>query len=97
MGRALAPLWQLTKTEEEEMNLSRVCYFFCSNCNHVFKKEDNLRGWKLALATSDVSPSVSGTLTCQYCGHVIQCQEIYAGKYDVPRKYWPDLPPPHEV
>jgi len=79
------------------MNLSRVCYFFCSNCNHVFKKEDNLRGWKLALATSDVSPSVSGTLTCQYCGHVIQCQEIYAGKYDVPRKYWPDLPPPHEV
>lgn len=66
------------------MSVSRVCYFFCSKCNHVFKKEDNLRGWKIAVMTPDSSPSIAGTLTCQYCGNVIQSQEIYSGNMMFP-------------
>ncbi|TFH51970.1 MAG: hypothetical protein E4G89_01815 [Methanothrix sp.] len=82
---------------EEMMRVSRVVYFFCSRCKHVFKKEENLKGWRIALMTPESAPVVFGTLTCQYCGNVMQCGEIYAGQYDVPKQYWPDLPAPHEI
>jgi uncharacterized RDD family membrane protein YckC len=82
---------------EERMRVSRVVYFFCSRCKHVFKKEENLKGWRIALMIPESAPVVFGTLTCQYCGNVMPCGDIYAGQYDVPKQYWPDLPAPHEI
>jgi len=79
------------------MSVSRCRYFFCPKCNHVFTKESNLRGFQLALLTPDAPPVVSGTLTCQYCGNVLQCQSIYDGTHDVPRVHWKELPPPYEL
>lgn len=79
------------------MTLSRVRYFFCPDCNHVFTKESNLKGWKLALLTPDSPLSVYGTLSCQYCGHIFQCEDIYDGKHDLPKKHWHELPPPIEL
>lgn len=78
------------------MKLSRCRYFFCPECNHVFRKENNLKGFQIALNNPE-SPVVFGTLSCQYCGHVIQCQEIYDGIHDVPVKHWKELPPPYEL
>ncbi len=70
-----------------ETAISRCRYFRCQ-CGGVFEKED-IETKLLVLGGGNVK--ITGTRTCARCGTVMNSSDIYAGKYDVPRQYWPQL------
>jgi len=78
------------------MAVSRCRYLWCPKCNAVYLKEEHLKGWKIALMSPNATHTVMGTRTCS-CGNVMQVQDIYNGVYDLPREYWNQVAPPHEI
>ena len=72
--------------------MSRCRYWMCS-CGGVFEKEDMKMKLRMYSCPGDVK--VLGTRTCTNCGRTYQCSDIYAGKHDVPREYWPQLESQH--
>lgn len=69
-------------------NVSR-CRFWMCGCGNVFEKE-SLDEKLLALANGD--PIVfEGSRTCKKCGKATRYEEAFAGKFDVPPRFWPQL------
>ena len=64
----------------------------CS-CGAVFEKENP--EMKLTMYSGPGDVTILGTRTCANCRTTYQCRDIYAGKHDVPRQYWPQLESQH--
>ncbi len=80
------------RTAADSSGLSRCRYWMCS-CGGVFEKED--LETKLLVLGDPAGATILGTRTCTNCGRTYSCGDIYDGKHDVPRQYWPQLEAQH--
>ena len=65
------------------------------HCRSVFLKESLQE--KIEHFAGPGKVVMTGTGTCSKCQAVYQLSDIYTGKHDVPRKYWPQLPQPVQI
>lgn len=77
------------------MYVSRCRFWWCAKCHGVFEKED--LALKIKLFTGAGQVTISGTRECANCHSIYQSEDIYAGKHDVPRQHWGQLPEPVEL
>jgi hypothetical protein len=75
-----------SKEKGQETILSRCRYWMCSKCGGVFEKED--LETKLEVLSGPGRVSIIGSRACSNCGTTHQSNDIYAGKYDVPKQHW---------
>ena len=71
------------------MNVSRCRFWLCSSCNGVVEKQD--LGERIMLYGGPGEVIVTGTVECGNCHRIYQQQDVYAGKYDLPRQYWAQI------
>lgn len=76
------------RREMKTLGVSR-CRFWTCGCGSVFEKEDLEERLKLLADGAEVN--MDGTRGCKKCGKSYALREVYAGKHDVPQKFWPQL------
>jgi hypothetical protein len=70
------------------LGMSR-CRFWACACGSVYEKEDLEERLKLLADGTEIK--WEGTRGCKKCGKAYPLQDLYAGKHDVPQKFWPQL------
>ena len=63
------------------------CRFWMCPCGSVFEKEDLEERLKQA-AQAETEVPITGDKTCKKCGKTYHFAEVYAGRHDVPQKFW---------
>jgi uncharacterized protein with PIN domain len=69
--------------------ISRFRFWSCS-CGRVYVKDD-LEERLRQLAHAPAEANWQGMLRCKHCQAAFPLYDVYAGKHDVPEKYWPKL------
>ena len=69
--------------------ISRFRFWSCT-CGRVYVKDD-LEQRLRQLAEAPAAANWQGTLRCKHCPAAFPLYDVYAGKHDVPEKYWPKL------
>jgi hypothetical protein len=65
------------------------CRFWTCPCGSVHEKEDLEE--RLTLLADGGEVKWDGTRGCKKCGKQYALRDVYAGKHDVPQKFWPQL------
>ncbi|HVX13032.1 MAG TPA: hypothetical protein VHC22_17745 [Pirellulales bacterium] len=76
------------RRDMKTLGISR-CRFWACGCGSVYEKEDLEERLKLLADGAEVKSD--GTRGCKKCGKSHDLREVYAGKHDVPAKFWPQL------
>ncbi|HVA51622.1 MAG TPA: HEAT repeat domain-containing protein [Pirellulales bacterium] len=76
------------RREMKTLGISR-CRFWACSCGSVFEKDDLEE--RLRLLADGEEIEWEGTRGCKKCGQSHALRDVYAGKHDVPRKFWPQL------
>lgn len=76
------------RRDMKTLGVSR-CRFWTCPCGSVFEKQD-LED-RLTMLADGTEVKWEGTSSCKKCGKAYALREVYAGKYDVPQKFWPQL------
>jgi hypothetical protein len=76
------------RRDMKTLGVSR-CRFWTCPCGSVFEKQD-LED-RLTRLADGIEIKWEGTSSCKKCGKSYALREVYAGKYDVPQKFWPQL------
>lgn len=69
--------------------ISRFRFWSCT-CGRVYVKDD-LEQRLRQLAEAPGTVNWQGILRCKHCPAAFPVHDVYAGKHDVPEKYWPKL------
>lgn len=76
------------RREMKTLGISR-CRFWACACGCVYEKE-NLEE-RLKLLADGAQVDWQGTRACKKCGKSYPLGDVYAGKHDVPRRFWRQL------
>lgn len=76
------------RREARTTGVSRCRFWMCS-CGSVFEKE-GLEDRLKQLAAGD-AVAIDGARTCKKCGKHAALADVFAGQFDVPPKFWPQL------
>ncbi|OYV86220.1 MAG: hypothetical protein B7Z73_12130, partial [Planctomycetia bacterium 21-64-5] len=76
------------RREMKTLGISR-CRFWACACGSVYEKDDLEERLKLLADGSEIQ--WEGTRGCKKCGKSYALRDVYAGKHDVPQKFWPQL------
>ncbi|HEV3338791.1 MAG TPA: HEAT repeat domain-containing protein [Pirellulales bacterium] len=76
------------RRDMKTLGISR-CRFWACTCGSVYEKEDLEDRLKLLADGAEVK--WEGARGCKKCGKSYPLGELYAGKHDVPQKFWPQL------
>ncbi|MBN2416365.1 hypothetical protein JXO52_11010 [bacterium] len=71
------------------MKVSRIRFWWCPQCNGVYKKvglESRIQMYEVPGETV-----VMGTIECGRCHTVYQARDIWSGKHDLPREHWKEF------
>ncbi|HWB09533.1 MAG TPA: HEAT repeat domain-containing protein [Pirellulales bacterium] len=76
------------RRDMKTLGISR-CRFWACACGSVYEKEDLEERLKLLADGTEIQ--WEGTRGCKKCGKSYPLRDVYAGKHDVPQKFWPQL------